>query len=203
MHVSVDHSFCGSQLCIALWCFLAVDHFCSICSMKVSEKEEVVQSGTMSCDMYISFQSWNISMLFTSSSNAMGEILYGKIQRNSSVCSAVTVSTFQSSQEAHLHKINYFQAGSWKMWNIKKALKCNTHNKCCIMHGKYSWLNWIKFSSVQFTFIKVSRQQPGGQLHKQHNIQTQITKDNKQDTYETNTNKENTILKSLFTHYNN
>jgi len=33
-------------------------------------------------------------------------------------------------------------------------------------------------------------QQPDGQLQKQHNIQTQITRNNKQDIYAANTNKQ-------------
>ena len=36
-------------------------------------------------------------------------------------------------------------------------------------------------NSIQFKFINVSNQQPEGQLHKQHNIQTQITTDNIQN----------------------
>lgn len=41
-------------------------------------------------------------------------------------------------------------------------------------------------------------QQPDGQLQKQHNVQTQITRDNKQDTYAANTNKTNRrLLKTL------
>jgi hypothetical protein len=59
----------------------------------------------------------------------------------------------------------------------------------------------IQFSSVQFSFINVPSQQPDSQLQKQHNIETQITKYNKQGTYETN--KANRINKSLITHYHN
>jgi hypothetical protein len=45
-------------------------------------------------------------------------------------------------------------------------------------------------------FINVPSEQSGGHLQKQHNNQTQITKDNKQDTYETNSYKtKNSILK--------
>jgi len=45
-------------------------------------------------------------------------------------------------------------------------------------------------------FIKILSQQPDGQVHKQHKIQTKIT--NKRDTYEMNTYKTNhRILKLL------
>ena len=50
-------------------------------------------------------------------------------------------------------------------------------------------------NSIQFQFINVPNQQPDGQLQKQHNIQTQITKDNKQDINETNTTKTNKQMK--------
>ena len=54
-------------------------------------------------------------------------------------------------------------------------------------------------NSVQFIFINVLSQQPDSQLQKQYNKETQITKDNNQDTYETNKR----IRKSLITHYHN
>jgi len=41
-------------------------------------------------------------------------------------------------------------------------------------------------NSIHFIFINVPNQQPDGQLHRQHNKETQITNDNQQDTYETN-----------------
>ena len=41
-------------------------------------------------------------------------------------------------------------------------------------------------NSFQFQFVNVPSQQPDGQLHKQHNVQTQITTDNKQDTNKRN-----------------
>ena len=44
-------------------------------------------------------------------------------------------------------------------------------------------------NSIQFQFINVPSQQPDGQLQKQHNTQTQITTNNKQDTIEINTTK--------------
>jgi hypothetical protein len=47
-------------------------------------------------------------------------------------------------------------------------------------------------------FINVPSQQPDGQLHKQHNIQTQITTDNKQDTNETDTTKTNKQIKNTY-----
>ena len=53
-------------------------------------------------------------------------------------------------------------------------------------------------NSVQFTF-NVPSQQPDSQLQKQHNIETEITKDNKEDTYKAN----NRIHKSLITYYHN
>ena len=40
---------------------------------------------------------------------------------------------------------------------------------------------------IQFLFINVSRQQPDGQLQKQHNIEKYIVKGNKQGTCETYT----------------
>lgn len=48
-------------------------------------------------------------------------------------------------------------------------------------------------------------QQPDGQLQKQYNIQTQVTRDNKQDTHAANANKTNRrLLKTLITtHYKN
>ena len=49
----------------------------------------------------------------------------------------------------------------------------------------------IQFIAVQFVFIITLSQQPNGQQQKQHNIKTQITKDNKQDTYENKTQKTN------------
>jgi hypothetical protein len=45
----------------------------------------------------------------------------------------------------------------------------------------------IHFNSI---LVNVPSQQADGQLHKQHNVQTQITTDNKQDTNKTNTNKQ-------------
>jgi hypothetical protein len=45
-------------------------------------------------------------------------------------------------------------------------------------------------------FINVPSQQPDGQLQQQQNIETWITKDNKQVAYETNKT-HNSILKSL------
>jgi hypothetical protein len=47
----------------------------------------------------------------------------------------------------------------------------------------------MKIISIPFVFTNVPSQQPDGQLQKPHTIQTPITKDNKQDTYETNTYK--------------
>jgi hypothetical protein len=47
-------------------------------------------------------------------------------------------------------------------------------------------------NSIQFWFINVPSQQPDGQLHKQHNTQTQITTDSEQHTNETDTTKTNT-----------
>jgi hypothetical protein len=78
--------------------------------MKVSEKEVVVQSGK-NCVIYTSVFIRGICQccLHKVSYNAVGEILYGKRQRNSSVCAAgpkETFSTFQSSQEVYVHKIN-------------------------------------------------------------------------------------------------
>jgi hypothetical protein len=55
---------------------------------------------------------------------------------------------------------------------------------------------------IQFISINVTSQQPDGQLQRQHNMETQITQDNKQDTYQTNKTSKR-ILKSLITHYNN
>jgi hypothetical protein len=40
-------------------------------------------------------------------------------------------------------------------------------------------------NEIQFLFNKVLSQQPSGQYQKQQNIQTQRTKGNEQDTYET------------------
>ena len=51
--------------------------------------------------------------------------------------------------------------------------------------------NSIQFNSIQFQFINVPNQQPEGQLHKQHNIQTQITTDNIQNKNKINTTKTN------------
>jgi len=42
-------------------------------------------------------------------------------------------------------------------------------------------------------FIDTPSQQPHGPQQKEHNTQTQITKNNKQDTYETNTNNKKRI----------
>lgn len=57
-------------------------------------------------------------------------------------------------------------------------------------------------NEVKFIFINVPSQQPDSQLQKQHNTETQITNDNKQDTYETN-KANNRKRKSLITHYHN
>jgi hypothetical protein len=61
--------------------------------------------------------------------------------------------------------------------------------------------NSIQFNSIQFWFISVPNQQPDGQLQKQHNKQTQITMDNKQDKNKTNTTKQ--ISKQTITCLNN
>jgi len=47
----------------------------------------------------------------------------------------------------------------------------------------------VQFKWNQFLFIKALIQQPSGQYDKQRNVQTQITKNSKQRTYETNINK--------------
>jgi len=47
----------------------------------------------------------------------------------------------------------------------------------------------------------VPNQQPDGQLHRQHNKETQIINDNQQDTYETN-KINNRILKPFITYDN-
>ena len=47
----------------------------------------------------------------------------------------------------------------------------------------------VQFKRNQFLFIKALIQQPSGQCENQHNVQTQITKNSKQRTYETNINK--------------
>jgi len=54
---------------------------------------------------------------------------------------------------------------------------------------------------IQFIVINLPTQKPDGQLKKQHNTETQITQENKQDTYQTSKTN-NRILKSLITHYN-
>lgn len=55
-------------------------------------------------------------------------------------------------------------------------------------------------NSVKFIFINVLSQKPDSQLQKQHNIETQITKDNKEDTHETN-KANNRIHTSLITQF--
>ena len=52
----------------------------------------------------------------------------------------------------------------------------------------------IQFNSIQFLFIIVPSQQPDGQLQKEHNVQTQITDENKQDTNEKDTDKTKNTL---------
>lgn len=56
--------------------------------------------------------------------------------------------------------------------------------------------------TIKFNFIKVPIQQSDGQLQKEHNTETQITKENKQDSCETNKTNNRTI-KLLITHCNN
>jgi hypothetical protein len=43
----------------------------------------------------------------------------------------------------------------------------------------------IQFDWIQFPFINTLSQQPSGRWKEDHNIQTQVTENNKQDTYET------------------
>jgi hypothetical protein len=52
----------------------------------------------------------------------------------------------------------------------------------------------VQFKWKQFLFIKALIKQPSDQYEKQHNVQTQITKNSKQRMYETNINKRRACL---------
>jgi len=43
----------------------------------------------------------------------------------------------------------------------------------------------IQFDWIQFPFISTLSQQPSGRIKEEHNIETQVTENNKQNTYET------------------